>query len=100
MTALVWRVRYALTKTLMRTSVIEIRDVFANGPVQVTLTQDQEVIQTFASHTADEAFTDRVTFGARTGVLSTSICLSFATRVKHGPYLLSLSRIRKRGRSS
>jgi hypothetical protein len=62
MTTIVWWVWYALTKTLMRPGMIEIRDVFPDDAVQVTLNQDQEVIQTFASHAADEAITDHVSF--------------------------------------
>jgi hypothetical protein len=38
--------------------------------------------------------------GARTGVRSTRIPLAAASRSKHSPYLRSLSRMRKRGRSS
>jgi hypothetical protein len=59
MNNIVWRVRYALTKPLMRPGMIEIRDVFPDDAVQVTLTQDQDVIQTFASHAADEAITEQ-----------------------------------------
>lgn len=39
-----------------------MRDVFANHPVEVSLTQDHHVIQAFASHAANEPLTNRISF--------------------------------------
>ena len=40
--------------------MIEIRDIFTYDPVQVSLTQNQNMIQAFASYAANEALTDRI----------------------------------------
>lgn len=43
--------------------MIEVLNVFFDQPVYLTPTDDQDVVKTFAPHTASEPFTDRVGFG-------------------------------------
>jgi hypothetical protein len=40
--------------------VIEIRNVLANDPVEMSLTQNENMIQALAPHTADEPLADRI----------------------------------------
>jgi hypothetical protein len=54
--------------------------------MQVSLTQDQDVIQTFTSHAADQSLTDRVSFRCPKNV---DLPVS-ATGVKHGPYFTGM----------
>ncbi len=46
----------------MGTDVIKIVDVFAHQSLQVTLTENDDVIQAFAPNTTDEALADGVGF--------------------------------------
>ncbi len=48
--------------SLMGTDVIKIVDVFAHQSLQVTLTENDDVIQAFAPNTTDEALTNGVGF--------------------------------------
>ena len=59
---IVRRVWYPLIDTLVWTRVVEIRDVFADDAVQVSLTQDQQMIQAFSSHASNKPLTDRIGF--------------------------------------
>src|SRR5690554_5809877 len=47
----------------MRTCVIEVPDILLDFPAQMTLTQDQDVIQQFTPDAANEALADRIGFG-------------------------------------
>jgi hypothetical protein len=51
-----------LVDTLMRSGVIEIGDILANETIQMSLSQDQHMIQTFSPDTANEALTNCIGF--------------------------------------
>jgi hypothetical protein len=59
------RIGNTLTDTLMRAGMIEVVNVLRGSAPQVTFTQDQNVIETFMADTAEETFTERVSFGCR-----------------------------------
>ncbi len=40
--------------------MIKVSHIFTDEPIQLALTQDEEVIETFPTHTADELFAHRV----------------------------------------
>jgi len=52
--------RYLLRQALMRSVVVEVAHVLAEDVPQLGLAQDQEVIETLAPHTAEEALTGGV----------------------------------------
>ena len=86
-----------MVNALMGPSVIEVVAVLAHQSSQVTLTENDDVVQTLTSDTANEALDTALVFGARTGVLRTS--MSSVTYAKCVPYFLSLSQIKNRGPS-
>jgi hypothetical protein len=45
----------------MRTRVVEVRDIFADDAVKMSFTQNEDMIQAFAPHTANEPLADRIT---------------------------------------
>jgi hypothetical protein len=49
-----------LINTLVGSRVIEVPLVFLHQPAQMTLAQDQEVVQALPLHAAQESFADRV----------------------------------------
>jgi hypothetical protein len=49
-----------LPDTLMRSGLIEVLDIGTQDTMQLLLLQDEQVIQTLTSHTAEEAFTDGI----------------------------------------
>ena len=44
--------------------MIKVGHIFTDEPIQLALTQDEDVIQIFPSHTADEPFAHSVGFGS------------------------------------
>jgi hypothetical protein len=50
----------ALVDTLMWPRPVEIGDVLHQDTPQVRFAHDQDVIQTFATHTSEQAFADRI----------------------------------------
>jgi len=55
-----WWIRNTLTNPLMRSRTIEIRDILADDTMEMSLTQNEDMIQAFASYTANEALADRI----------------------------------------
>jgi hypothetical protein len=49
-----------LPDALMRLSLVEVLDIGMQDPLQLFLLQDEQVIQTLATHTAYKAFTDGI----------------------------------------
>ena len=52
-----------MTNPLMRPRAVEIRDILCDDTMEMPLTQDENMIQAFASHTADEPLADRISLG-------------------------------------
>jgi hypothetical protein len=52
--------RELLGEPLMRSVGVEVARVVGSNPFEVTLTEDEEVIEALASHAAQEALADRV----------------------------------------
>jgi hypothetical protein len=44
----------------LRPSLVEVLDIGMQDPLQLLLLQDEQVIQTLATHTAQKAFTDGI----------------------------------------
>ena len=80
----------------MRPLGVVVVDVDAEHPFEVAAAEDQEPVQTLRADGPDEALSDRVAFGARTGVFTVRIFWLRKTSSKEPLYLLSRSRIRKR----
>ena len=74
-----WLAWYALLNTLVGSRVVEVPPMLSHHSVWVPLAQDQEVVQTLPSHTAQKLFTDRICLRAPYGVFSTSIPVPGAT---------------------
>jgi len=47
----------------MRSCAIEIRDMLTDNSMEMAFTQNEDIIEAFASHTAQEALTDRIGLG-------------------------------------
>lgn len=89
------RLRNPLPKPLMRSGLIEIDNVRIEKPEELLFMENQEMIQTFAPHTAQKAFADSICPArVRYGVRRTLMPLVIATRAKCCPNFLSLSRIK------
>jgi len=58
-----WRIWNPLAKTLVRPSVVKVRDIVGHHSVQVALIENEHMVQAFPPDTPDEAFHDGV--GAR-----------------------------------
>ena len=43
--------------------MVKVDDILTDDTVEMSFIQNKDMIQTFASHTADEALTDRIGFG-------------------------------------
>ena len=79
----------------MGSGLIEVHYIGIEEVVELFLMEDQEMIQTFSPYAPQEAFTDSIRASrVRYGVRNTLMPLVVATRVKLGPNLRSLSRIR------
>ena len=85
---------------------VEVFDVFLDYAMKLPVPDNQQVIEAFSPQAPQEPFADRVGLWSAVGRLQpalrppgqgTSMELALATRVKSSPYLLSRSRIRKRG---
>ncbi len=59
--------RNLLVDALVRSSVVEIMDVLLHDAIGMPFTEDDEVIQTFAPETAQEALADRIGLGRAIG---------------------------------
>jgi len=79
---------------------VEVFDVFLDYAMKVPVPDNQQVIEAFSPHAPHEPFADRVGFWSAVGGLEpalrppgegTSMELTFATRAKSTPYLLSRS---------
>lgn len=79
----------------MGTRLIEVGHIGLEDAGELLRVQNEQVIETFTTPTAQKAST--VGVGAWNGVFSTSMFELLATRAKRGPNLASLSRMRKRG---
>jgi hypothetical protein len=98
--------RNPLRNSLVWPCPVEVFDVFLDYPMKLPVSDNQQVIKAFSSHAPQEPFANRVGLWSAVGRLQpalrppgqgTSMELAFATRAKWSPYLLSRSRIRKRG---
>jgi hypothetical protein len=92
----IWRDRLTipfwelLSDPLMRSGSIEVVYISIEYPLELLLMQDEQVIETLASHTPQKAFTDSIRlWGMIRGVLRISMLLVFATRSKFTPNLPS-----------
>jgi len=83
-----------LRQALVRSVAVEVPDILAENASQVRLAQDEEMIQAFPPHAAQEPLARRVLSGARYAVRSSMMPLAVATRANATPYLWSLSRMR------
>jgi hypothetical protein len=52
--------RDSLPNSLVRSRMVEVPLILSHHPVQVPLTQDQEMVEAFSPHAAQEPLTDRV----------------------------------------
>jgi hypothetical protein len=55
-----WLARDSLPNALVGPSAVEVFLVLLHQPIQMSLTQDQQVVQTLSPHTAQKSFTDRI----------------------------------------
>ena len=79
----------------MRSGLIEVYNICLEEALELLLLQNQEMIQTFSSHTSQKAFANGIRAArVRYGVRSTLMPLVNATRAKCCPNLRSLSRMR------
>ena len=87
------RLRNPLPKPLMGSGLIEVHRIGFEKPGELLLMPDQEMIQAFAPHASQKAFTDGIREArVRYGVRSTVMPLVAATRAKFWPNFRSLSR--------
>ena len=52
--------RHSLPQPLVRSRLVEIRDVFRNGPAKLLLVQDEDVIEALSTDAAEKPLADRV----------------------------------------
>jgi hypothetical protein len=57
--------RDSLPNTLVRSRMVKVPLTLSHDPVQVSLTQDQDVVQALPPHTAQKSFADRICSGRR-----------------------------------
>lgn len=88
-----------LFKSLMRSGVIEVGDIFFDHAMQMFFVQHEYMVKAFTPYTFLKTLAKGIGFWVRYGVRNTSIPVASATRLKEAPNLRSLSRIKKRGAS-
>src|SRR5712671_6108775 len=81
----------------MRPAVVVILKVCRQHTAQVTLIEDDDVIETFAADRADDALDIGILHGDRGAVTTSSIAIAWTRSRKVCPYDASRSRSRKRG---
>ena len=98
--------RNLLSNPLVWPCAVEVFYIFLDYPMKLPVPDHEQVIEAFSPRALEESFADCVGLWSAVGCLQpalrppgqgTSMELAFATRVKSSPYLLSRSRIRKRG---
>jgi len=77
--------------------VIEVGLVLLHDLAEMAVVEDEEEVEAFAPHTAQESLAYGVGLGRLIGRGQDVDMGSLATRSNAAPYLLSLSRIKKRG---
>jgi len=80
-----------LPEALMRTRMVDVVHVLREQSMEVSLTEDQQVVQAFTPHASHKPFTHSVRSGACTGVCRTVIPVASAIWSNMGPNLSSLS---------
>jgi hypothetical protein len=60
---LLWGAGDALVPALVRSGLVEIGLILLHGPIEMALIEDEEVVQAFPPHTAQESLANGIGFG-------------------------------------